>query len=526
MAGSRTLKLSILGDVDGLNKSLKTASGDVDSFGDKVGKAGLAIGKAFAAAAAAAGAAAIAIGIDAVKAAIEDEKAQTQLALALQNATGATDAQIKATEASILQMSLATGVADDQLRPALGRLVRSTGDTAKAQDLLAIALDVAAATGKPVEAVANSLAKAYDGNTAALGKLGIGLSAAELKTMSFDQVQTKLSSLFGGAAAANAETYAGKIARVQIAFDEAKETLGTALLPILDKFLSFINQNALPAIQAFTSAFSLTGTDGFGKTISEVGVVVKNTIQPIFEGIKSVFDRVKTAIKNNKDEFQSFADVIAFVAPILGKVIGTAFENAGKIASIAINIIGKVMSAIKPLLNMYIEGINLIIRGINLVKPGADIAFIPKIGETSVTTPGASGFSGTMPGGGSFTTGGETAGTGGGGAGNKITTSTFAGGTGGGIGGGVTTASKAAVTAQAAITGLGASGVSGVSTTSLAGILAASGGDRGSMTSAGTTINVTVNGAIDKEGTARTIVDTLNNSFYRGTGGAGNLVTA
>jgi hypothetical protein len=461
-----------------------------------------------------------------VKAAIEDEKAQTQLALALENATGATDAQIKATEASILQMSLATGVADDQLRPALGRLVRSTGDTTKAQELLALALDISASTGKPVEAVANGLARAYDGNTAALGKLEIGLDKTQLKTMSFEQAQEKLSELFGGAAAANADTYAGKIARVQIAFDEAKETLGTALLPILDKFLQFINKNALPAIQAFTDAFSLTGTDGFGKTISEVGAVIKQTVQPIFEGIKSVFDRVKTAIKNNKDEFESFAEVIAFVAPILGKVIGTAFENAGKIASIAINIIGKVMSAIKPLLNMYIEGINLIIRGINLVKTGPDIAFIPKIGDTSVATPGASGFSGTTPGGGSFTTGGETAGTGGGGAGNKITTSTFAGGTGGGTGSGVTIASKAAVTAQAAITGLGASGVSGVSTTSLAGILAASGGDRGSMTSAGTTINVTVNGAVDKEGTARTIVDTLNNSFYRGTGGAGNLVTA
>jgi hypothetical protein len=521
MAGSRTLKLSILGDVDGLNKSLKTASGDVDSFGDKVGKAGLAIGKAFAAAAAAAGAAAIAIGIDAVKAAIEDEKAQTQLALALENATGATDAQIKATEASILQMSLATGVADDQLRPALARLVRSTGDTSKAQELLATALDVAAATGKPVEAVANSLAKAYDGNTTALGKLGVGLSAAELKTMSFDQVQTKLSELFGGAAAANAETYAGKIARVQIAFDEAKETLGTALLPILDKFLQFINLNALPAITAFTSAFSLTGTDGFGKTISEVGNVIKNTVQPIFTGLKSVFDNVKTAIKNNKDEFQSFYEVIAFVAPILGKVIGAAFQNAGQIASIAINIIAKVMSAIKPLLNMYIEGINLIIRGINLVKTGPDIAFIPKIGDTSVATPGASGFSGTMPGGQSFTTGGETAGIGGGGAGNKITTSTFTGGTSGGSTGGTgSTGTKPKIVVPVidpARLGMTSGGVRPQDVFDP---------NRVGMTSGGTTINLTVNGAVDKEGTARTIVDTLNNSYYRGTGGAGNLVTA
>ena len=179
MAGSRTLKLSILGDVDNLNKSLKTATADVETFGDKMGKVGKVIGAAFVAAAAAAGAYAIKIGVEGVKAAIEDEKAQTQLALALENATGATKAQIAATEQSILQMSLATGVADDQLRPALGRLVRSTGDITKAQDLLSTALDVSTATGKPLETVANALGKAYEGNTTALGKLGLGISAAQ-----------------------------------------------------------------------------------------------------------------------------------------------------------------------------------------------------------------------------------------------------------------------------------------------------------------------------------------------------------
>jgi phage-related protein len=513
--GSRTLKLSILGDVDNLNKSLKTAGGDVDGFGDKVGKAGAKIGAAFAAAAAAAGAAAIAIGVESVKAAIADEKAQTQLALALENATGATKEQIKATEDSILQMSLATGVADDELRPALGRLVRSTGDTTKAQELLALALDISASTGKPVEAVANSLAKAFDGNTAALGKLEIGLSAAELKSMSFEQQQAKLTELFGGAAAANANTYAGKIARVQIAFDEAKETLGTALLPILDKFLSFINDNALPAIQAFTSAFSLTGTDGFGKTISEVGAVIKKTVQPIFEGIKTVFDNVKTAIMNNKDEFESFAEVIAFVAPIIGAVIGKTFEQAGKIASVAINIIGKVMSAIKPLLNMYIAGINLIIKGYNLIPGVKDIALIPRIGE--IETPaitGAAGFSGTTPGGGSFTTGGETAGTGG----ASTSGNAFAGiTTGSAGGGGGSTATKPKIVVPVidpARLGMTSGGVRAQDVFDP---------NRVGMTSGGATINLTVNGAIDKEGTARTIIDTLNNSFYRGTGGATNL---
>jgi hypothetical protein len=503
MAGSRTLKLSILGDVDNLNKSLKTASGDVDSFGDKVGKAGVAIGKAFAAAAAAAGAAAIAIGIEGVKAAIADEKAQTQLALALENATGATQAQIKATEDSILQMSLATGVADDELRPALGRLVRSTGDITKAQDLLSTALDISAATGKPVEAIANSLAKAYDGNTAALGKLGVGLSTAELKTMSFEQVQGRLTELFGGAAARNADTYAGQIARVQVAFDEAKETLGTALLPILDKLLKFINENALPAIQAFSAAFSLTEGDGFGKVITDVGMTLKKTFTPIIEGVKSVFDSVKTAVMNSKDEFKAFWDVVKFIAPLVGKAIGDSLKVVGDIAELVITIIAKVLGAIKPLLNTAIDGINLIIKGYNAVQWGKDVPSIPKIGGGSGST--ATGALGnfSMSTGTTMTTTGITtvpSGVATGGTTSGTTTST-----------GIATAARVAAAASNNI-------VSGSF-------------DPGRFRMAenagmGTTINLTVTGAFDREGTARTIVETLNDSFYRGTGGAGSLQIA
>jgi hypothetical protein len=537
MAGSRTLKLSILGDVDGLNKSLKTATGDVDTFGDKVGKAGVAIGKAFAAAAAAAGAAAIAIGIEGVKAAIADEKAQTQLALALENATGATEAQIAATEQSILQMSLATGVADDELRPALGRLVRSTGDITKAQDLLAIALDVSAATGKPVEAIANSLSKAYDGNTAALGKLGVGLSTAELKTMSFEQVQGRLSELFGGAAAANADTYAGKIARVQVAFDEAKETVGTALLPILDKLLQFINKSALPAINALSGAFSLTEGDGFGKVITDVANTIKKVVQPIFEGAKSVFDSVKNAIMNSKDEFAAFWEVVKFIAPLIGKVIGQQLRAIGDIAEIVITVIAKVLGAIKPLLNTAIDGINKVITGLNLIKPGSDIPYLPKIGAASTSTGALGNFS--MSTGGVMTTTGVTTGGGGGGGGGAGTTGLTGGGGGGGGGGSTSAVAVVARKAAEAVTNIAGAfdnftsgttslagieaastrgfpfGTSGVNTNTLAGILAAS---------AQPSVVVNFNGVTtDPEGTARVLVDTLNNSFYRGTGGANSL---
>ena len=540
MAGqSRTLKLSILADVDQLKKNLNTGSNEVEGFGSKLGGFAKKAGAAFAVAGAAAAAYASKLAVDGVKAAIEDEKAQTQLALALENATGATNAQIKATEDSILQMSLATGVADDDLRPALGRLVRSTGDITKAQDLLSTALDISAATGKPLEAVANSLGKAYDGNTAALGKLGVGLSAAELKTMSFEQVQGRLTDLFGGAAAANANTYAGQIARVQVAFNEAKETVGQALLPILDKLLGFINQNALPAINALAAGFSLTSGDGFGKVISDVAGVVKSIVTPVFEASVTLFGKLKKVITDNKDNFESFFDFVKAAAPVIGRVLGTAVGIIGDVATIVLDVIAKVLGAIKPLINFAIDGINKVITGINLIKPGSDIAYLTKIGSGSTGTGPLGNFS--MSTGGVSTsatkgitdgaTGGVTIGgvaTGGVTTGGAATTATT---------NAITTVAKKATQAVEDIAGafdnftsgtttlagiMAASnqafafGTSGVNTNTLAGIMAASNQPK---------IEIVVNAPsiIDEEGFKRATTDAFNNSFYRGTNGASGL---
>jgi phage-related protein len=489
MAGSRTLKLSILGDVDNLNKSLKTATADVETFGDKMGKVGKVIGAAFVAAAAAAGAYAVKIGIDGVKAAIEDEKAQTQLALALENATGATKAQIAATEQSILKMSLATGVADDALRPALGRLARSTGDITKAQDLLTTALDISTATGKPLETIANALGKAYDGNTAALGKLGIGLSAAELKTMSFEQVQGRLTDLFGGAASRNAETYSGRIARMQVAFNEAKETIGFALLPILEKVINFINNNALPAINAFSNAFSLDG-NGLGGVITNVGNIITSVFTPIINGLIKAFGYIKTAIGDNLDAFKEFGGYIAtYLAPVIGTVLGGALTVAGKIAAGVIDVIGGVVSVLNNLISGAVAGINALIRAYNAIPflPNVSTISTPTVSVPSISIPSTSSIP-SIP---------------------KTTV------TGGGGGGGVSKAASVAASVVAASGGL-------LDTQNTARLAAAGGGGFTDSQNAAR-ISITVNGAFDKEGTARTIVDTLNNSYYRGTGGATNL---
>jgi hypothetical protein len=465
MAGqSRTLKLSILADVDQLKKSLAQANGDVDDSSSKMGEFSKKAGMAFAAAGAAAAAYAIKIGVDGVKAAIEDEAAQVRLANALKSATGATQAQIAATEDQILKMSLATGVSDSKLRPALQRIALSTGDLSKAQDLLSVALDVSTSTGKPLEAVANAIGKAYDGNTAALGKLGIGLSSAELKTMSFTDVQKKLTDLFGGAAAANAETYQGRLDRLKVTFDEAKETIGYKLLPIIQQLVDFIVSKVVPALGKFADFF-----------------------KPITD-----------AIDNNKEAFTEFIGFIQkYVVPVLVTVLGGAFKVVGEIAGGIINVIGAVIGGLNSLISGAVAGINALIKVYNSIPflPNVSQISAPSINIPTVTIPKTTTATPSIP---TISVPSVSASTGTG----SSTTS----------GGGVSSAASGAVRVGG-----------GFTDSQNAARLAAQGGGGFTDSQNAARINVTVNGAIDAEGTARTIVNVLNDSYYRGTGGAGAL---
>lgn len=172
--------------------------------------------------------------ISSAKAAAEDQKAQALLANTMRN-TGATDAQIAATEQFITATSRATAVADDELRPAMAALQRVTGDTATSQDALTVALDVAASTGKPLQSVTNALAKAYGGSTTALGKLVPGMDKAILASGDMEAIQKELARTTGGAAAAAADSAAGKWKNFQIQMGEFQESMGAILLPILTK---------------------------------------------------------------------------------------------------------------------------------------------------------------------------------------------------------------------------------------------------------------------------------------------------
>jgi hypothetical protein len=244
MADVRTLKLSLLADVQKFLSGMDQADNATKSFSSKVGKYSKAMAKSFALAGVAAGAYAIKIGIDGVKAAVEDEASQKQLAEALKNTTNATDAQVKATEKYITSQQLAFGIADTKLRPALANLARATGDVSKAQELTNLAMDISAATGRDLETVSLTLAKAYSGNIGALTKLGIPLDENIKKTKDFNVVQDELVRLFGGAAKANTETYAGQLAIVTERVGELKESIGVALLPTMKTLLEEVNKVA------------------------------------------------------------------------------------------------------------------------------------------------------------------------------------------------------------------------------------------------------------------------------------------
>ena len=257
MADIRTLKLALLADTKQFSDGLDKADKETKNFSDKLGDALKVGAAAFLALGAAAATAAIKIGVDSVKAAIEDEKAQRNLAKTLENVIGATKEQTAEVEKYITTQSLSLGISDDKLRPAYARLIRSTKDTKEAQKALNIAMDISSATGQDLDTVTSALGKAYDGNSASLGKLGLGIDKAILKSGDMDKITKTLAETFKGFAEQEANTLEGRFARISIAINEAKESLGAALLPVVEKFAKFATETLVPAIQGIVDG--LTG---------------------------------------------------------------------------------------------------------------------------------------------------------------------------------------------------------------------------------------------------------------------------
>ena len=284
MAGIPKVKITFDADLDELKKGVKSATTEVESFGDRAAD----FGKKAAVAFAVAGAAVTAFAVSAVKAAAEDQAAQKKLTDTIKATTDATAQQIASIDQYVTKTSIAAAVTDDEIRPALARLARSTGDVQESQDLLALALDLSAASGKSLEVTSNALAKANEGSTAALKKLGLGLDENYLKTASNDQIIKDLTATYGNFSENQAKTAEARFKSMSIAIQESKEAIGAALLPVAEKLAAFVLETLIPALDGFIAG--LTGNEGLKASLTESqknlfawGERVRNIIKTIVD---------------------------------------------------------------------------------------------------------------------------------------------------------------------------------------------------------------------------------------------------
>jgi hypothetical protein len=361
---SRTLRIDIIGDASKARAAFSDASAGADGLGNKleaVGKKMQDAGKSLTTH--------VSLPILGVlglstKAAIEDEASADKLANTLHNVTGATKDQVAAVEDWITKTSLQSGVADDKLRPAFQNLLVATRDSGVAQKEMATAMDIATAKGLDLEAVTKAMAKAHDGSTEALAKLGIATKDAAGNALSFDEIMQNAQKTFGGATEKHAATGAGGMERLKVSMQEASESIGQVLLPFLAQagewlgklanwiggldgptktwvvgialvaaalgpligligtlstVLGFLAANPVVLIVLALVAFGVAiyelyqNCDGFRAFIDEAWQAIQLAISVAVEALEPVFDGMVTAVKGVWDVIVGIKDFIVGV---------------------------------------------------------------------------------------------------------------------------------------------------------------------------------------------------------------------
>jgi hypothetical protein len=311
-------------------------------------KSAFALKKAALPAAAAVGALGVAA-FDAAKGAMEDAAAQAQLTQTIKKNTTATDAQISANEKWISTQGKLLGVADDDLRPALAKLVTQTGSVTKAQELAALSMDIAAATGKPLAAVTDAVARAAGGNTKALAKLDPKLKGLIKDGLDAEGAMSVLADTFGGAATTKANTAQGQFQRLQLSLAETKETIGAALLPIIEKVLPVLTTFGNWASE--NTAIFLTVAGVIGGIAAAVLLV--NGAMTAWTAITKAFTAIQTAFNAVMAMNPITLIIIAVVALVAALVIAYKKFDGFR------NLVDGVFKFLKTAVGVWVDGVKL-----------------------------------------------------------------------------------------------------------------------------------------------------------------------
>jgi phage-related protein len=498
MAGIPKVRVQFDADFDQLKKGVKGATNEVQSFGSKVGDFAKKAGAAFALAAVAATAFAVKFGKDALAAGEAADTANSRIqqinesmGLFGESTAGVNQSLIKYAEAT----ARATGVDTNSIKATQAKLLTFKELAATADQLggnfqrtTKAAIDLGAAGFGTAELNAVALGKALNDpikGISALTRNGITFTESEkerikvlVESNKIGEAQNMILKAIETQVGGTAEATANATDRMRVGFTQVEERIGLALLPVLEKFTSFMldkvfpafEEYVAPAVQKLVDLFS-NESGGLGNSLSNIFNLIKGIVLPIFEGLVSAFNKIKSAITKNNDELEPFFNLIKgiaefavkYLAPAISEVLGAAFKVLGGIISGIVTVFAKLVS-----------GIN---ATVNAVKALASALANSVVGKA---------VSGIASGIGSVFGGGRAQ------------------------GGSVTGGTPYLVGERGAELFVPQSSGSIVPNSSLGG---------------GTTINLTVNGAIDSEGAARQIIALLNNSYYRGTSGAGALVT-
>jgi phage-related protein len=320
------IAISILADGDRARRELNSVADRGTRMGSVLGKAGRVAAVGLGAIVAATGAAVLAAGKLAAGAA-EDEQGARRYAQTLQKVTGATKAQVAASEAWISKQGAALGVTDDELRPALSKLVTATKDVGQAQKLASLAMDVSAATGKDLGTVSTALMKAQNGQVSSLSRLGINTKNAAGETVSMAEATKRMSDTFGGAAASNADSLQGRIDRLKLRLSEAGEAIGYALLPPLLDFADWVSAKGIPVIERIASTLvgslapPLQAASGFLADLAAKFTAGGAAAGPITEALATYGETLTGTV----------IPAVVAVAGYIGSLLGPALAQVGGI---------------------------------------------------------------------------------------------------------------------------------------------------------------------------------------------------
>ena len=504
--GSRTLKLSILADVDNLKKGLNTAANDTDSFGTKLGEFGKKAALAFAAVGVAVGVMAVKLGTDAVNAASDLSESASKVGVIFGD-------QAKAIEDFAATAATSLGQTKQQVLDAsatfatFGKAAGLTGErlTSFALDFTTLASDLASFNNTSPDQAINAIGAALRGESEPLRAYGVLLNDATLKgaalelqiyngvgALTFEQkvlaaekVIYEQTTTAQGDFIRTSDGLANSTRIMSAQLENAKTTIGAALLPVVLEITTFFSNKFIPIVEKLALGF-----DGqFTPALENVKTFIQDSLIPVFtslykyintyvipllkiyltpiiQGLKNIFGALGDLVKDNVGFFKLLGAMLTGLL-IIAKPVASFFGNYFKLAfsgiAFLIDGISLAMKGLVKAVNLVISGLNLLISAYNIVNNitgGKDLPKIPKLAA-----------------------------------------------------GGMVQANNPYI--------VGEVGPELFVPSSSGRIV-----PNNKLGSGGGNIYINVSGAIDQEGTARRIVDVLNNSFYRGTNGAGALVTA